>query len=164
MMAHGPGSSPMTDAPSIHDLQHARYMALDHKPASDSARNLCHMLAAALAQADTKRKNRRGEEKQREFEEAVGAVLVDLLLAHADDGDGWCYRSSHAADFNGEAVTYRSFMPIMTTAVELQLVDHLPGFYEAVNDRDATTGKVDQFRLRGMAGRYRATTTLVGFA
>jgi hypothetical protein len=162
MNKNAPGLPPLVprsrpQRPSIHDLN-GRYMPLDYVPHSEQARNLCRVLAAALAQANTRRKNRRGDQKQRELEDAVAAVVADLLIAQARGGDGWCYRSLHAASFTGEAVSFRTFIAIMKTAEQQALIDRVEGYFDRVDD-----GEGGEFR-RGKASRYRATDTLRGFA
>jgi hypothetical protein len=155
--------SKMDDKPSIHSLKDtARYMALDHKPASQQAMRLCQLLAAALTQASD-RKTRRGDVKQRQFEDAIGAVVADLLLAFADeDAEGWSYRSSRAGSFTGEYVTYPMYRNVMNPAKEHGIIEEVPGFHERFFFGDVSIGQKGWVSSpNSMTNRYRATNALL---
>lgn len=152
----------MDDKPSIHSLKDdARYMALDHKPASENARQFCHLIAAALAQADAERKYRRGEAKQRQFEDAIGAIVADLLLASEDSGNGWAYRSSRASSFTGDYIPYRTYQDIMSPAKEHGLIDEVTGYHERF---PFGKGGAWVSSPNSMTNRYRVTNALLELA
>jgi len=151
----------MGTTPSIYDLVDARYMALDHKPNSPQAHAMCKLLAAGLAGGDDKRTYRRRGVQQQRFEDAVGRVVADLLLAYADNRDGWSFRSSGAKAFTGDYVSYRTFTSIMTPALAHGLVECVRGFHKLCPFSDEETGDTSPVSAPGnMTNRYRATPAL----
>jgi hypothetical protein len=140
-------------------------MALDHKPMSPEAIKLCRLLAKALTYASA-RKNRRGEEKQRQFEDAIGAVVADLLLALADEeAEGWSYRPSRAGSFTGEHVSYPMYRNVMDPAKEHGLIEEVEGFHARYFFGDEDTGDGGWVSSpQSMTNRYRATNALLELA
>lgn len=158
-------TEPSVTQPSIRSLTDARYMALDNKPSSEAAIRLCQLLRMALTQADTERKYRRREQKERQFEGAVGAVVADLLLAYAEREDGWAYRSSQAGSFTGGYVTYPNYRDIMLPARSHGLVETIPGFHEKYSFNEDAAGKpVWVSSPNSMTSRFRATNALLELA
>ncbi len=113
------------------ELLNARYMALDHVAASDTARSLCRLLAAEATAADPQRKRGRRGQKREQFERAVAAVTADLLLGHGRELSSLSYRPLGPSEFTGSEVSYRNFIAVLRGFEALGLIERVAqGFFD----------------------------------
>jgi hypothetical protein len=129
----------------------ARMMVLDHRPVSEAARLLCRDIGAQLERASTRR-YKRGAARQRKFEQAIGAVIADLLLAAKRYPDRWSYRLMRAESFKECYVAYRTARPLLKGLTALGFVTRRNASY---------TRATEMFPGAGFATRYRAMPTLL---
>jgi hypothetical protein len=94
-------------------------------------------------------------------EEAIGALLADLLVAQSDvSPSAWVYRSLQAKGFSGGPVGYKPFKRALDALKDLGLVEHAEGVTQFITSAFGPTGVVVDRR----AARFTATPALLELA
>jgi hypothetical protein len=126
------------------ELLNARYMALNHKTISDTAKLLCRWLAQEAAVADPERKRGRRGQKREQFENAATAVLADLLIGYSKKLSSMSYRPVSPNSFTDSPVSYRNFISVIRGFRALGFIEEpTRGFYAR---SQISMGKATRFK------------------
>ncbi len=111
----------------------AAFMALDHQPITVEAKSLCEDVAGRIEAWEHTRKKRsygRRRNKRKQFREAVGLVIGDLLAGPEEERPRqWLYRPMAPDEFTDEPVSSRAFQAIFGALRGLALIEVQPGYF-----------------------------------
>jgi hypothetical protein len=132
----------------VENYQDARFVALDQRPLSDSAKALADHLADEITTREIAAGNRsrkRSEKQQHQLAEAVARLTADLLTAAQQRHTRWSYALLDSGRYSGAEVPYRPFKAAYDGLQRLGHIQVLAGYFQ--RDPDFPTGNAA--RLRG---------------